>query len=207
MRILVTGSPAKNRELPVRLIGAGGRAGFTLLELLVVMLVIALVYSLASLGVSSDRKARELDTAITRLADVAEFALEEAELRGVDLGLVLQQGYGGDGTVIHYSWRERQLEGWGPMQAATDVFEARRLPVGVDLSLTLDEVDALEIPRLSEADEPSPQLVFYASGETTPGVIDLHLQSDGELLWRLQWDLLGRQQLLRGGEPAKDELL
>ena len=44
--------------------------------------------------------------------------------------------------------------------------------------------------------------MFYASGETTVGSIDVRRRADGELLWRIQWDLLGRFTVLpRGEEP------
>jgi hypothetical protein len=47
--------------------------------------------------------------------------------------------------------------------------------------------------------------VFYASGETTVGAINVRDQESGDLLWRIEWDLLGRFELLRRGELAEDE--
>lgn len=175
--------------------------GFTLLELLVVMLVITLVYTLASLGVATDRGEQELENTVHRLAEVAEFALEEAELRGVDLGLLLVRESSYEGTVVHYHWRERQPLGWGPMQSSIEVFAPRQFPVGVDVSLSLENIDGIDLPTLSDSEDPSPQLVFHAAGETTPGSIDLIVGDSGELRWRLEWDLLGRQKLLSRGEP------
>ena len=38
--------------------------------------------------------------------------------------------------------------------------------------------------------------------ETTAGAIDVRRRDDGELLWRVEWDLLGRFELLRRGEAT-----
>ena len=54
--------------------------------------------------------------------------------------------------------------------------------------------------------EPEPQVVFYASGETTPGSMELRDEDSGELLWRLEWDLLGRFEVLRDGEAPGEPL-
>lgn len=51
-----------------------------------------------------------------------------------------------------------------------------------------------------------PQVVFYASGETTAGAVDLRDEDSGELLWRLEWDLLGRFEVLRRGEAEVEPL-
>ena len=53
------------------------------------------------------------------------------------------------------------------------------------------------------ADEFAPQVVLYASGETTPGYLELR-SDEGEVLWLMEWDLLGRFSLLRRG-IAEDE--
>ena len=46
--------------------------------------------------------------------------------------------------------------------------------------------------------------MFYASGETTVGAIDVRRRDSGELLWRVEWDLLGRFEVLRRGEAEDD---
>ena len=43
-------------------------------------------------------------------------------------------------------------------------------------------------------------MVFYASGEATVGTINVFQVEDGELLWRIEWDLFGRFDVLRRGE-------
>ena len=42
-------------------------------------------------------------------------------------------------------------------------------------------------------------LIFYSSGETTPGIMTWVDTESGEVLWELEWDLLGRLSLRRKG--------
>ena len=53
-------------------------------------------------------------------------------------------------------------------------------------------------------EDAAPQLVFYASGETTPGALDIRSRESGDLLWRIQWDLLGNFLPLSHGEAEED---
>ena len=48
-------------------------------------------------------------------------------------------------------------------------------------------------------------MVFYSSGETSEGAIDIRRRQGGEILWRVKWDLLGRFTALRRGEELEDE--
>ena len=52
---------------------------------------------------------------------------------------------------------------------------------------------------------PSPQVIFYASGETTPAIMSWVDSDSGDLLWELEWDLVGRIELRRRGIPNDDE--
>jgi hypothetical protein len=50
-----------------------------------------------------------------------------------------------------------------------------------------------------------PQVIFYASGEATVGAINVRRREDGDMLWRIEWDLLGRFDLLPRGEEIEEE--
>jgi hypothetical protein len=169
------------------------------------MLVIALVYSLASLSVSFGGQDIRLEATVQHIAAVAEYALEEAQLSGTDMGLLLETVSVRGEDRVRFSWLERSREGWGSPQPAQELYEDRRLPPDIELQLSLDDIPVAEIPRADEEDgDPVPQVVFYASGETTPGAIDLRQRRSGDLLWRLEWDLLGRFAALRRGIAAED---
>jgi hypothetical protein len=56
----------------------------------------------------------------------------------------------------------------------------------------------------NEEEKINPQVVFYASGETTVGAINVRQLDNDELLWRIEWDLLGRFDVLRRGEAEEE---
>ena len=178
--------------------------GFSLLELLVALFVVVLVTSLVSLNLSSGGSDLELDAKVRNLADVAAYALDEAQMSGRDYGLLLQQELVEGETVYGYAWRERAAEGWRPPASGKEVFADQSLPAGFELQLELED-SVFKEDRLAATDEEErPQVVFYASGETTAGSIDVRRRDTGDLLWRVQWDLLGRFTVLPRGEEPQD---
>ncbi len=189
----------------------GEQRGFSLLELLVALFVIVLVTSLVSLNLSSGGRDIELEARVRNLADVAAYALDEAQLTGRDYGLLLGQEVVEGETLYRYAWRERHADGWRPPASGKDVFAEQVLPAGFDLQLELEdsvfrerELAGDEDGVRDEEEEERPQVVLYASGETTVGLIDVRRRDNGELLWRVQWDLLGRFSVLPRGEELED---
>ncbi|QIB66414.1 GspH/FimT family pseudopilin [Kineobactrum salinum] len=178
--------------------------GFSLVELLVALFVVVIITSLATLNVGSGNQDQLLETHMRELQNVSLFAIDEAQLSGTDMGLLLLQDSRGPATRSGYSWRERRAEGWRSPLTATDVFETRTLPPEVRLELALEDAPAVGPLVAPVGDDATPQVVFHASGETTPGQLELRHRDSGELLWRLQWDLLGRMELLQRGEPAQE---
>jgi hypothetical protein len=74
----------------------------------------------------------------------------------------------------------------------------------LELRLELEGVPLADLALQDSGDEATPQVILYASGETVAGAIDVQRRDSGELLWRLEWDLLGRFSLLLRGEPEED---
>lgn len=180
--------------------------GFTLLELLAVLLVIVLGYSLASLGVSSGGGEMRRDAAIARLADLSEYAIEEAQYRGVDLGLRLELARDRGEDRVVYRWMERADQGWRRIQPPLELLQPDQLPLDTRWQLSIEQQPVAELPRADREEraglQAEPQIVFFASGETVPGSLEVRASDSGELLWLLEWDLLGRFTLLEGGlEP------
>ena len=182
--------------------------GFSLLELLVALFVVVLITSMVTLTVSSGGRDIRIDSRVRSLANVGAYALDEAQLRGTDFGLLLFEQFDEFGQPTHgFAWRERLPGGWREPEHDSDIFEDQLFPAGMELQLELEDspVDELQLAAGEERDS-SPQVLFYASGETTPGALELRRDS-GELLWRVQWDLLGRFELLRRGVEEEEEEL
>ena len=184
----------------------GRHGGFSLLELLVTLFVVVLITSLVTLTVTSGGQDIQLEAKLRNLADVASYALDEAQLLGRDYGLLLEEVSVDGELVYRYEWRERLPEGLRPPRSGKEVFAPQELPADLELQLQLEDVPVTELGLADDSDEEeiSPQLVFYASGETNAGSIDLRRRAVGELLWRVEWDLLGRFEVLRRGEANED---
>jgi type II secretion system protein H len=180
--------------------------GFSLVEMLVALVVVVLVTSLVTFSINSGGQDVRLEALVRDLSGVAGYALDEAQMTGVDYGLLLQEESQG-GEVIHsYRWLERQLDGWDAPRSGKDIFETKRFPPGLELELELEDAPFVELALADDGTEDiAPQVIFYASGETTGGAINVRRRKDGDLLWRIEWDLLGRFDLLPRGEEPVDE--
>jgi general secretion pathway protein H len=181
--------------------------GFSLLELLVTLMVIVLVTSLVSFTVSSGGEEIRLEATVRNLAEVASYALDEAQMTGVDYGLLLEEDSEARVATYSYSWLERQLDGWDIPVSGKDLFSKGSLPPEIELELELEDAPLVELSLDEDRDavEPvKPQIVFYASGEATVGAINVRERETGDLLWRIEWDLLGRFEVLRRGEAEED---
>jgi type II secretion system protein H len=180
-------------------------AGFSLLELLVALFVVVLVTSLVTLSVNSGGGDIRLDSTVRNLANVAGYAMDEAQLSGVDYGLLLfRRSDDGGETVYGYGWRQRRPEGWRQPEQDQDIFAEHLLEAGVELRLELEDYPLGELDLMNANEDAAPQVLLMASGETTPGALELRRERNGEVLWRIEWDLLGRFELLRRGEPEDD---
>jgi hypothetical protein len=139
------------------------------------------------------------------LAKTGNYALDEAQFTGTDVGLLLALDPGEQGPVYHYRWLERGPSFWQQPQSGKDVFSEGQLPPGLELELILDEVVQEEASFIGQQERPAPQITLYASGETTPGSMTLISTESGVVLWRIDWDLLGNFRARRGYELEEDE--
>lgn len=177
--------------------GGGGRAhgavlsaGFTLIEVLVVMVVIACLAGLAVISAGTAGPSRELKGEAERLAGLIGVLADEAVLDNREYGLRLERdGY----QVLFYD------ETGGRWQALSD--GARRLPEWAELSFEL-EGDPLALPTPGKDEKqpkdarPVPQLLILSSGELSPFRLELgerrkdglrlQLSSDGFRLPRVE---------------------
>jgi general secretion pathway protein H len=181
--------------------------GFSLLELLLVLVIVGLIVSLAGLSVSSGSRPYVVEGSVRVFADVAEYAMDEAQLSGSDMGLLFQQSRDTNTDSYSYQWLQRQTSGWQQAPRDEDLFAAREFPPGVELRLEVEEgiTDLSEGIDEAGAAELQPQVIYYSSGESTPGILTLVEVDDGSILWELEWDLLGRMTLRREGRAEDDE--
>ncbi len=169
--------------------------GFTLIEILVVVIIIATIVSIALLSMSLVGDDRELDTERKRLAAIIEVAQDEAMLQGREFGIELMR------TSYRFVEFDPLTSRWAEVPA-DDLFRLRELPEGVEIDLYVeDKRIPLELdPRvLEEPDEEDmsgkiedfePHLFLFSSGEATAYEIRLRRDlNDQELIMR--GDILG----------------
>jgi general secretion pathway protein H len=176
------------------------QTGFSLLELLITLVVVGLIISLAGLSVSSGRRSYQVDAALKHFADIAEYALDESQLSGIDMGMMLERRIENGATIFSFQWLQREGPGWQTARFDEDAYGRRDLPLDIDVLLEVEQdIADLEVGKSDEEIEAQPQVVFYSSGETTPGIMTWIDDRTGEVLWELEWDLLGRLTLRKKG--------
>lgn len=148
------------------------RAGFSLIELLVVLVLVGVVMAAVTLSLGS-RPERLLENSARRLDALVRLACERAVLTGVDIGWRFEPE----------GWRFGFLraQGWqviGDDQG--DELRPRSWESGVEFALRRD---GLSIDPA--ADPAQPQLVCLASGELTPFELELAHAGTGRR-WRLR---------------------
>ncbi len=180
------------------------QSGFTLLEMLVKLFVIVIITSLVTINISSGGRDIQLQATVRNLAEVAAYALDEAQLTGVDYGLLLRRQEREGEYFYGYSWRELENGVWREPASGKDVFAPQEFPADIELELELEGLPLEELPLSGDGTD-EPQVVLYSSGETVVGALDIRHREDGELLWRLEWDLLGNFSILRRGLEEDDE--
>jgi len=185
----------------------GACAGFSLLELLVTLFVIVLVTSIVSFNLSSGGRQVALEGQVRDLADTAAYALDEAQMAATDYGLLVRRYQGEDELQFGYEWRERLENAWKLPQSGKEIFSRRLFPAEVELQLELEDILVGELPLAGEPGSDQPQVMLFASGEATVGALNVLQRTDGKLLWRVEWDLLGRFALSRRNLQGDMELL
>lgn len=147
--------------------------GFTLLEVLVVLLIIGITISFISLNVNPRHQIAEQEG--KRLAALMNLAQEEAILTGDEYALEFvgasQYGFV---KLIGDSWQEL---------ADDEVFRLRTLPAELAIELIIggDQVP-LDISERSvqSSSSTNPRITLLSSGEISPFRIDLVDRSSGE---------------------------
>lgn len=135
-------------------------AGFTLIEILVVVIIIAVVTSIAVLSVGVLGKDRGLETEGDRYADVAAAATEQAQLEGRDFGIFFSASHY---EILTYVTRRQRWESVPDDR----LYAIHELPAGVVTKLEIEGK-----PIVFAEDKPGqvrlPQVLLYSSGDVSP---------------------------------------
>lgn len=134
--------------------------GFTLIEVLVVVFIIGIILTFASLSVNTNEN-RQIETEVERLAALMDLATQEAVLQSQELALALTtKGY--EFQVLNGDkWQTLQDEVLRPHQFA--------LPFIIEAEVEGEDVAVPESVEEGEDKDKQPVKVFLlSSGEVTP---------------------------------------
>lgn len=139
--------------------------GFTLVEILVVVVIMAVVISLAVLSIGVTGRDAQLDEETRRIEGLVGMLHERALLEGRDFGMRI------DPTSYSFLAYQTARDRWVPMDQEHE-FRRRELAKGLSFILQLDsQTVVLKAPSKNFSSDhtlPAPQLAIAASGEGTP---------------------------------------
>ncbi len=172
---------AKRREL---------QRGFTLLEVLLVMAVIAIAISLVRLSLSGGGQRYVLKTEARQLSNLMQLAQEEAIIFNRPLGLFFySEGFESNRYVI-YRWLSPKDGKWINYEG-DKLFTRHQVPGSMSVSA---EAEGEKIPvddTYLEGDPISPQLIFTGSGEGAPFLVDLEFLENGSGVYQISRGIQG----------------
>ncbi|WP_152207304.1 type II secretion system minor pseudopilin GspH [Marinobacter changyiensis] len=164
-------------------------SGFTLIEILVVLIVVGLLAALAIVNLGGGTQRRELENTVRELYLLMQTASEQAILNNQELGLIL------DDDAYRFVVFNDQSGRWAGQSER--LFRARTLPEWAEVTPFIES----DVPRLASAeDELRPGIVFFSSGETTPFELEFSIGQQRDALHRLQSDGLDAIEWIGPGQ-------
>lgn len=187
--------------------------GFTLLEVLMVVLLVGIMSSVVVLSLGTAGAQRELPEEGARLAALMEEAAGEAVMQNQEYGLRLT------GSGYAFLCLNEAKQRWAP--CAEEAFRERELAGGLELRLVsqggikalpvLDlkgDVAASTAARQRDEEEGAaapltPDLYFLSSGETSAATLELRVEESPEQRSEIRIDEVGRVTLEGAGAPGE----
>jgi general secretion pathway protein H len=175
------------------------QAGFSLLELLVVIVIFAVMAGAAVLSVGAVREETAAEVESRRLTSLIRLASEEALVQGRDLGLeFFNDGY--------------RFLAWDPdsrlwtLPAGDELLRPRPLPEALRIALVVEGQEVVledrESRRGQRQDQVAPQVAIMSSGDLTPFELFVAEEFDSDA-WEIRASPQGEVELTAPGEDAR----
>lgn len=151
-------------------------AGFTLIEILVVVVILGVLAAAVTIAMAGSGGERQLEREAERLQALLGYACEHAQIGGRAVGLSLVSG--------GFVFSQQNGDTWKPF--ADGELRDRQWPANLRVELSRDG-KRIEIPPQAPD---VPPVICFASGELTPFRLELTLP-DLALRWRLDGSMDG----------------
>lgn len=143
-------------------------SGFTLLELLIVIVIVSILFSFLTLAIRGSSPEDIIKEEAHRLNQLLQLALEEAVLRNTEYGLRF--------NPHSYQFLQLNEEGTWQTVEADKLLRKRELPLEMEIELAVEQIDIVidGANENSEDDEEQtekrlqPQIFLMSSEEITP---------------------------------------
>lgn len=170
--------------------------GFTLIEILVVIVILGLLATVAlfSLGGSTER--RELEQKSRELFLIFQVAAERSILDNSEIGVQIADN---QVRFLRYLPEDQTWE-----EFTERPFVAREWVDTLLIELETED-DPPRMPT-NESNTERPDLVFFSSGETTPFRVAMSLTNDPDAPYRIETDGLNPMHLLQPDEEDEVRL-
>lgn len=166
--------------------------GFTLIEILVVLVIVGLMAALAVFTMGGSSQQRELDSEVQNLYLRMQVASEQAVMNNLETGLVVDEdGY-------RFVVFDDKTQNW---QLSNErLFRAHGLPPWLETNAKVDS----DAPRLNnENSKLRPDVVFFSSGESTPFEIEMTVAGQTYEPHRLRSDGINPMHWQKPGAEAE----
>lgn len=170
--------------------------GFTLIEILVVVIIIATITGMALLSMNLIGDDRELDTERKRLATLIDLAQDEAMMQGREFGLELMT------STYRFVEFDPITSQWTEI-LGDELFRVRQLPEDMEFELYIEDKRVVLDNDPQEFEDPdedgmssrtktyAPHLFLFSSGESTTFEIRLNRPLNQQQL-AMRGDVLGQ---------------